>query len=217
LEHIRKVYAGPVAREVFADVNLRIENGEFVAVAGPIGSGKTTLTNLIAGLERPTFGFIRIQGTETTRLSEDAVSNLRASSIGLVPQVQNLLDDLTVFENVEIPLILLNLDNRSRISRVEEVLERVGISSDAKRKAGALSVGERQMVAIGRALVSDPPLLLMDEPTESLDPLISDVILEILRGENLTRGKTILVTTHDKKITSLANRTIRIKKKTSAR
>src|SRR5439155_16930152 len=135
-------------------------------------------------LERPTFGFIRILGIETTRLSEDAVSNLRASSIGLVPQVQNLLDDLTVFENVEIPLILLNLDKRSRLSRVEEMLERVGISSDAKRKAGALSVGERQMVAIGRALVSDPPLLLMDEPTESLDPLISDVILEILRGEN---------------------------------
>jgi putative ABC transport system ATP-binding protein len=215
LEHVRKVYTGPTSREVFADVNLQIATGEFVAVFGPIGSGKTTLVNMIAGIDRPTSGSIRIQGVETTRLSEDEVTGLRASGIGMVPQVQNLLDDLTVSENVEIPLFFLKLDKRSKTSRVVEVLERLGMTSDAKRKVGALSVGERQVVTIARALVSDPSILVMDEPTESLDPLMSDVILELLRGDNLTRRRTIFITTHDKKITKLASRIVRIKKRMS--
>jgi putative ABC transport system ATP-binding protein len=215
LEHVRKVYASPESREVFSDVNLRVASGEFVAVYGPIGSGKTTLANLIAGIDRPTSGSIRIQGVETTRLSDDELADLRAQGIGMVPQVQNLLGELTVFENVEIPLYFLKLDKESRRSKVNEVLKRMGITSDAERNVGALSVGERQMVTIARALVSDPSILIMDEPTESLDPMMSDVILELLRGDNLTQGKTIFVTTHDKKITNLASRIVRIKKKIS--
>jgi putative ABC transport system ATP-binding protein len=215
LEHVRKVYAGLASREVFSDVNLRVEAGEFVAVYGPIGSGKTTLVNMIAGLDRPTSGSIRIKGVQTTPMSDDELTDLRASSIGMVPQVQNLLGELSVFENVEIPLYFLKLDKKSRKSKTQEILERLGIASDAERKVGALSVGERQMVAIGRALVSDPSIVIMDEPTESLDPMISDVVLELLRGDNLTRGKTVFVTTHDKKITNLASRIVRIKKKIS--
>lgn len=215
LRHVRKVYDGYSAsrREVFIDVNLNIACGEFIAIQGPIGSGKTTLVNMISGLDRPSTGFIRIHGVETTRLSDDQLAELRASSIGTVPQVQNLLDDLSVLENVELPLYFLKLDRKSRNARVEETLKRMGLASDAKRKVGALSVGEKQMVAIGRALVSDSPILVMDEPTESLDPVMSDMVLELLRGDNLTRGRTIFVTTHDKKLSSMAGRIVRLKKR----
>ena len=214
LEHIRKVYTGhQSSREVFTDVSLCATRGEFIAILGPVGCGKTTLVNMIAGVDRPTSGSVRVQGVETTRLSDDEVADLRASCIGMVPQVQNLLDDLTVSENVEVPLYFLRLDRKSRSVRVEETLRRMGLESDAARNVGALSVGERQMVAISRALVSDPPILIMDEPTESLDPVMSDMILELLRGDNMTRGRTLFVTTHDKKLSSAASRTIRLKKK----
>lgn len=212
-EHLRKVFSEPGPREVFADVNLQIEQGEFIAALGPVGSGKTTLINLIAGLNRPSSGSIYIHGIETTRLSENALADLRATKLGIVPQVQNVLDELTVYENVELPLFFLKLNRGSRASRVAQVLDRMGISSEADREVAGLSVGERQMVAIARALAPDPSILLMDEPTESLDPLISEVILELLRGDNLTKGKTIFVTTHDRKIINLAGRTIRVKKK----
>lgn len=213
VEHVKKVYANPAAREVFTDVSVRVKRGEFVTIFGPIGCGKTTLTNLISGLDRPTSGSVRIQGVETTNLAEDASASIRVRNIGLVSQVQNLLDELTVFENVELPLIFLGVDKKSRISRVSQLLDRMGISSDADRKARELSVGEKQMVTIGRALAPDPPIMLMDEPTESLDPLIAEVILGLLRGDNLTKGKTIFVATHDKKVMNLANRALRVQKK----
>lgn len=223
LRHVRKVYDDGggfrTRREVFTDVSLRAAPGEFLAILGPIGCGKTTLVNMIAGLDRPDTGLIRVQGVETTRLTDDQFAELRASSIGLVPQVQSLFDDLTVYENVEVPLYFLSakrepkLERQSRGSRVEETLKRMGILSDARRKVGALSVGERQMVAIARALVADPPILLMDEPTESLDPVMSDMVLEILRGDNVTRGRTTIVTTHDKDLSNMASRTIRLKKR----
>ena len=212
-EHLRKVFSNPQPREVFADVDLEIQQGEFVAALGPVGSGKTTLINLIAGLDRPTSGSIYIHGIETTRLSENDLASLRAAKLGLVPQVQNLLDELTVYENVELPLFFLKLNRESRASRVAQVLDRMGISSEAHREVSELSVGERQMVSIARALAPDPSTILMDEPTESLDPLISEVILELLRGDNLTNGKTIFVATHDRKIINLASRTVRVKKR----
>lgn len=220
LVHVRKVYGHnfQTRKEVFLDVSLRAVPGEFIAISGPIGCGKTTLVNLIAGLDRPNTGLIRVQGVETTRLTDDQFAELRSMTIGLVPQVQSLLDDLTVFENVEVPLYFLaqskqKLDGRSRRDRVEETLKRMGLLSDARRKVGALSVGERQMIAIARALVTDPPILLMDEPTESLDPVMSDMVLELLRGDNMTRGRTVLVTSHDKNLSSMASRTIRLKKR----
>jgi ABC-type lipoprotein export system ATPase subunit len=137
----------------------------------------------------------------------------RAKTIGLVPQVQTLIPELTAYENVELPLRFAKVDKETRLRKVESVLDRVGIGGDSDRIVSTLSVGERQMVSFARALVNDPPILLLDEPTESLDPLMSEVILGFLRGDNLTSGKTIFVTTHDKRVTELAKRTLRIRKK----
>jgi putative ABC transport system ATP-binding protein len=217
LTHVSKAFLEPMRREVFTDVNLRVKRGEFVALAGPVGSGKTTLVNLLAGLERPSSGSIQILGRETTRISRRELTALRLTSLGLVPQVQNLLQGFTVSQNVELPLFFLGEEGReSRLSRVQEVLVLMGINADAERKVADLSVGEKQLVSIARAMVKDPPLLVMDEPTESLDPLVSELILEMLRGDNALRAKTLIIATHDKRIIELATRTVRMSAKIQA-
>ena len=217
LTHVSKAFLEPMRREVFTDVNIRVKRGEFVALAGPVGSGKTTLVNLLAGLERPSSGSIQVLGRETTRISGRELTALRLTSLGLVPQVQNLLQGFTVSQNVELPLYFLGEGGReSRLSRVQEVLVLMGINADAERKIADLSVGEKQLVSIARAMVKDPPLLVMDEPTESLDPLVSEVILEMLRGDNALRAKTLIIATHDKRIIELATRTVRMSAKIQA-
>ncbi len=217
LTHVSKVFLEPEQRQVFTDVNLRVKRGEFLALAGPVGSGKTTLVNLLAGLERPSSGSIHLLARETTRVSGRELTTLRLASIGLVPQVQNLIQEFTVSQNVELPLFLLGKGRReSRLSRVQEVLALMGINADAERKVAGLSVGEKQLVSIARAMVKDPPLLVMDEPTESLDPLVSELILEMLRGDNALRAKTLIIATHDKRIIELATRTVRMNSKIQA-
>ena len=217
LTHVSKVFLEPKRREVFTDVNLRVKRGEFVALAGPVGSGKTTLVNLLAGLDRPSSGSIQVLGRETTRISGRELTSLRLTSLGLVPQVQNLLQGFTVSQNVELPLFFLGGGGReSRLSRVQEVLALLGINADAERKVADLSVGEKQLVSIARAMVKDPSLLVMDEPTESLDPLVSELILEMLRGDNALRAKTLIIATHDKRIIELATRTVRMSAKIQA-
>jgi len=217
LTHVSKVFLEPKRREVFTDINMRVKRGEFVALAGPVGSGKTTLVNLLAGLERASSGSIQVLGKETTRLSARELTALRLASLGLVPQVQNLMQEFTVSQNVELPLFFLGEGEReSRLSRVREVLVLMGINADAERKVADLSVGEKQLVSIARAMVKDPPLLVMDEPTESLDPLVSEVILEMLRGDNALRAKTLIIATHDKRIIELATRTVRMNAKIQA-
>ena len=217
LTHVSKVFLEPKRREVFTDVNMRVKRGEFVALAGPVGSGKTTLVNLLAGIERASSGSIQVLGKETTRLSGRELTTLRLASLGLVPQVQNLMQEFTVSQNVELPLFFLGEGEReSRLSRVQEVLALMGISADAERKVADLSVGEKQLVSIARAMVKDPPLLVMDEPTESLDPLVSELILEMLRGDNALRAKTLIIATHDKRIIELATRTVRMSAKIQA-
>ncbi len=217
LTHVSKVFLEPEQRQVFTDVNLRVKRGEFLALAGPVGSGKTTLVNLLAGLERPSSGSIHLLARETTRLSGRELTALRLASIGLVPQVQNLIQEFTVSQNVELPLFLLGKGRRElRLSRVQEVLALMGINADAERKVAGLSVGEKQLVSIARAMVKDPPLLVMDEPTESLDPLVSELILEMLRGDNALRAKTLIIATHDKRIIGLATRTVRMNAKIQA-
>jgi len=217
LTHVRKVFLEPKRREVFTDINMRVKRGEFVALAGPVGSGKTTLVNLLAGLERASSGSIQVLGKETTRLSGRELTALRLASLGLVPQVQNLMQEFTVSQNVELPLFFLGEGEReSRLSRVQEVLVLMGINADAERRVADLSVGEKQLVSIARAIVKDPPLLVMDEPTESLDPLVSEVILEMLHGDNALRAKTLIIATHDKRIIELATRTVRMSAKIQA-
>jgi len=198
LTHVSKVFLEPKPREA-------------------VGSGKTTLVNLLAGLERASSGSIQVLGKETTRLSGRELTALRLASLGLVPQVQNLMQEFTVSQNVELPLFFLGEGEReSRLSRVREVLVLMGINADAERKVADLSVGEKQLVSIARAMVKDPPLLVMDEPTESLDPLVSEVILEMLRGDNALRAKTLIIATHDKRIIELATRTVRMNAKIHA-
>ena len=210
LKHVSKSYGNS---EVYADLHFQLLRGTFVALEGPIGSGKTTLLNMFAGLERPTGGTIFVCGQDITKMDDDTLAGYRAKTIGLVPQVQTLIPELTVYQNVELPLLFAKVSRDDRQRRVDEVLERVGIRGEAGRVAGTLSVGERQMVSFARALVNDPPVLLLDEPTEALDPLMSDVVLGLLRGDNMTAGKTIFVTTHDRRVTVLARRTLRVKKR----
>lgn len=213
LNHVRKSYGPNASAEVYTDLHFQLLRGTFVALEGPIGSGKTTMLNMFAGLERPTGGTITVLGENINEMDDDTLAAFRASAIGLVPQVQTLIPDLTVYQNVELPLLFARVPRDNRRRRVEEIIDRVGIKGEAERFVGTLSVGERQMVSFARALVNDPPILLLDEPTESLDPLMSDVVLGLLRGDNLTAGKTIFVTTHDRRVTALARRTLRVRKK----
>src|SRR5437899_216156 len=217
LTHVSKVFLEPKRREVFTDINMRVKRGEFVALAGPVGSGKTTLVNLLAGLERASSGSIQVLGKETTRLSGRELTALRLASLGLVPQVQNLMQEFTVSQNVELPLFFLGEGEReSRLSRVQEVLVLMGINADAERKVADLSVGDKQLVYVARAMVKDAHLLVMDEPTASMDPLVSELILEMLRGDNALRAKTLIIATHDKRIIELATRTVRMNAKIQA-
>ena len=212
LDHVSKSYG---QAEVYSDLHFQLLRGTFVALVGPIGSGKTTMVNMFTGLERPTSGTIVVQGEDITKMEGDRLAAYRAKSIGLVPQAQTLIPELNIYENVELPLYFAKVDSDERRRRVDEVLEKVGILNDAKRVVGTLSVGERQMVSFARALVVDPPILILDEPTESLDPLMSEVVLGLLRGDNMTAGKTIFVTTHDRRVSDLARRTLRVNKKIS--
>ena len=213
LIHVRKSYGPNENGVVYTDLNFQLLRGTFVALEGPIGSGKTTLINMFAGIEKPTGGTIVVHGEEITAMDEDTLAAYRARMIGLVPQVQTLVPELTVFQNVELPLLFAKVPRDDRRRRVDEVLERVGVKGEAARVAGTLSVGERQMISFARALVNDPPILLLDEPTEALDPLMSEVVLGLLRGDNMTAGKTIFVTTHDRRVSALARRTLRVRKK----
>jgi len=213
VKHVQKAYGPNEENRVFSDLQFQLMHGTFVAAVGPIGSGKTTLVNMFAGIEKPTSGTIVVEGVEMTELKGDALASFRSETIGLVPQIQSLIQELTIRENVELPLHFSGVRKEKIAVRVEKVLDRVGISSDSERVVGTLSVGERQLVSVARALVADPPILLLDEPTEALDPLMSEVVLGLLRGDNIMAGKTIFVTTHDKRIIDLAKRTLRVRKK----
>ena len=213
LHHVRKAYGPNGEAEVYTDLQFQLLRGTFVALVGPIGSGKTTMLNMFAGLERPTAGTITVMGQEITSMSTDEMAEFRAKTIGIVPQVQTLIPELSAYENVELPLFFAKVGRDDRRRRVDRVLDRVGIRGEAERIVGTLSVGERQMVSFARALVNDPPILLLDEPTEALDPLMSQLLLGLLRGDNMADGRTIFVTTHDKRVTDLARRTLRVRKK----
>jgi putative ABC transport system ATP-binding protein len=182
---------------VFADVNLQIQSGEFLALMGPSGSGKSTLLNLIAGLDKPDTGTITVEDAEVTRMSAKQLAAWRARHVGFVFQFYNLLPVLTAFQNVELPLLLTNLSKKERGDHVMTALRVVNLTDRAKHFPRQLSGGQEQRVGIARAIVSDPTIILADEPTGDLDATSAGEILGLLQRLNQEFGKTILMVTHD--------------------
>ncbi len=182
---------------VLNNINFNVEEGDFLALMGPSGSGKTTLLNLIAGIDKPTKGNILVGGTEISKLTESALAKWRAHSIGFVFQFYNLIPVLTAFENVELPLLLTSLSKSERKKHVETALSVVGLSDRMLHYPKQLSGGQEQRVAIARALVTDPLLLIADEPTGDLDKNSAAEILTLLERLNQEFKKTIVMVTHD--------------------
>ena len=186
------------------NINLEIRDGDFVSLMGPSGSGKTTLLNLMAGIDRPTSGSLQVLGTELVGLSEDRLATWRNENIGFVFQHFNLIPVLTAFENVELPLLLTSLSKSERRQHVETALRLVGLTERMSHYPRQLSGGEEQRVAIARAIVTDPSLILADEPTGDLDADSAKDVLDILAALNQDFEKTIVMVTHDPKAAAYA-------------
>ena len=198
--------------DVLKGVNLEIPEGDFLALMGPSGSGKTTLLNLMGGLDIPTGGAVSVGGVEINRLSGGALSRWRSQHIGFVFQLYNLLPVLTAERNVELPLLLTKLSKSERRKRVGIALKVVGLADREKHYPRQLSGGQEQRVGIARAIVTDPTLLLWDEPTGDLDRKAGDEILELLQALNRDHGKTIVMVTHDPHAAERARRTLHLDK-----
>ena len=182
---------------VLDGLSLSIPDGSFVALMGPSGSGKTTLLNLIGGVDQPTSGDIEVAGTDIARMRGDALARWRSASIGYIFQLYNLIPVLTALENVELPLMLVRMSGAERRKRAQTALQLVGLGDRLKHYPRQLSGGQEQRVAIARALVSDPKLLLADEPTGDLDRRSGEEVLALLERLNKEYGKTIIMVTHD--------------------
>ena len=193
------------------DVSLDVEAGEFLSIAGPSGSGKTTLLNLVGCVDTPTSGAVVVNGEDTAKLSERALTDLRLRTIGFIFQSFNLVSVLSVFQNVEFPLLLQGvLSKPERRRRVVELLEAVGLAEHSRHRPSELSGGQRQRVAIARALVTRPTLVLADEPTANLDSQTGANIIDLMRDMNRRDGTTFVFSTHDPKVMSHANAGVRI-------
>lgn len=218
LVEIRKVTKhytrGRETVEVLHGINLDIEAGDFVALMGPSGSGKTTLLNLLGGLDVPTGGEIHVDAQQIDRLSSTALSRWRAHHVGFVFQFYNLLEHLSALKNVELPLLLTRLAAAERRRNAEIALTVVGLAERMGHKPKELSGGQQQRVAIARAIVSDPTLLICDEPTGDLDRASADDVMRLLQALNREHGKTIVMVTHDPKAAEYARRRIHLDKGT---
>ncbi len=197
---------------VLVDINLDVYAGDYFALMGPSGSGKSTLLNLIAGIDKPSGGEIRIAGVDIARLSETDLAAWRAAHVGFIFQFYNLMPVLTAFENVELPLLLTSLSRRERRERVETALALVGLTDRSDHYPNELSGGQQQRVAIARALITDPTIIVADEPTGDLDRTTAEEILGLLDRLNVEIGKTIIMVTHDPKAAEKAHRLIHLEK-----
>lgn len=198
--------------QVLQRLDLEIPQGDFLALMGPSGSGKSTLLNLLGGLDRPTSGSIEVAGREIGQLNDAALGRWRADNVGFVFQMYNLLPVLSAQRNVELPLLLTKLSANDRKLRAAAALQLVGLSDRANHKPRELSGGQEQRVGIARAIVSDPTLLLCDEPTGDLDRKAGDEILDLLQALNQQQGKTIIMVTHDPRAAERAKRTLHLEK-----
>ena len=207
LSRVEKVFRrGSEEVQVLSNLSLDIHSGEFLALMGPSGSGKSTLLNLLAGLDRPTAGTVEIAGERIDNLSRRALAQWRARHVGFVFQFYNLLPVLSAERNVELPLLLTSLSRSERKSHVATALEIVGLTHRAKHTPRTLSGGEQQRVGIARAIVTDPTLILADEPTGDLDRKTGDSILDLLQALNREHNKTIIMVTHDPHAAERASR-----------
>jgi ABC-type antimicrobial peptide transport system, ATPase component len=215
IQDLSKVYErGRQKVEVLHGVDLKIEEGDFLALMGPSGSGKTTLLNLIGGLDTPTGGSISVAGERIDQLGAGQLARWRAAHVGFVFQFYNLMPMLSAQRNVELPLLLTKLSGRQRAQNAAIALQLVGLADRASHKPSELSGGQQQRVAIARAIVSDPTLLVCDEPTGDLDRQSAEEILGLLRQLNREHGKTIVMVTHDPKAADYANHTLHLDKGT---
>jgi len=213
VDGVEKVFRrGSEEIHVLKDLHLKVPAGEFLALMGPSGSGKSTLLNLVGGLDRPTKGSVSIAGERVDALSDHRLAAWRARHIGFVFQLYNLLPVLTAERNVELPLLLTHLTRTQRKRHVATALAIVGLSQRANHYPRQLSGGEQQRVGIARAIVTDPTLLLCDEPTGDLDRKAGDEILDLLQGLNREHGKTIIMVTHDPHASVRASRTVYLDK-----
>jgi len=213
INKLSKIYQrGAEKVQVLQDLDLEIQQGDFLALMGPSGSGKSTLLNLIGGLDRPSSGSLKVDGKEISTLDESTLSKWRASNIGFVFQMYNLLPVLSAQRNVELPLLLTGLSASERHKRSAAALQLVGLADRAKHKPRELSGGQEQRVGIARAIVSDPKLLLCDEPTGDLDRKSGDEILDLLQALNQQQGKTIIMVTHDPRAAERAKRVLHLEK-----
>jgi putative ABC transport system ATP-binding protein len=203
---LRKIYTrDSIKLTVLDGLSLQVTEGEFVALMGPSGSGKTTLLNLIAGIDRPTSGSVNVVGTELSRLSEGELAKWRSRSVGFIFQFYNLIPVLSALENVELPLLLTNLSGKQRRERAMVALKVVGLEDRSKHYPRQLSGGQEQRVAIARAIVTDPKILVADEPTGDLDAKSAEEILGLMEVLNRDFHKTILMVTHDPRAAAKAH------------
>jgi len=213
IRNLSKTYfRGGQAIHVLEGVDLDIDHSEFLALMGPSGSGKSTLLNLIAGIDKPTGGTIEIRGVNIASLNEAQLADWRASNVGFIFQFYNLMPVLTAFENVELPLLLTNLSRSQRKAHVEAALEMVKLGDRMDHYPNELSGGQQQRVAIARALVTDPTLIVADEPTGDLDRHTAEEVLDLLDQLQRDLGKTIIMVTHDPKAAARAGRMVHLEK-----
>ncbi|MDR5809022.1 ABC transporter ATP-binding protein [Caballeronia sp. LZ019] len=213
ISHVAKSYRrGVQTVPVLTDITLSIAEGDFVALMGPSGSGKSTLLNLTAGIDRPDSGELRVGGLDITRLPEAALADWRASHVGFIFQFYNLMPVLTAFENVELPLMLTRLSRAERRERVAMVLDMVNMSERTSHYPSELSGGQQQRVAIARALITDPKLIVADEPTGDLDRTSASEVLAMMQRLNERLGKTIIMVTHDAHAANAAKALVHLEK-----
>jgi len=215
IRDLHKTYQrGPETVDVLHGIDLDIQEGEFVALMGPSGSGKTTLLNLIGGLDSPSTGRIEIAGQRIDAMKSGQLAQWRSNHVGFVFQFYNLMPTLSAQKNVELPLLLTALSSAQRKRNAEIALELVGLKDRGKHRPAELSGGQQQRVAIARAIVSDPTLLICDEPTGDLDRASAEEILGLLQALNREHGKTIVMVTHDPKAAEYASHTLHLDKGT---
>lgn len=213
VQHIVKSYRrGDQIVPVLSDIHFEIQEGEFLALMGPSGSGKSTLLNLIAGIDKPDSGEIVIGGLDITQLSEGELADWRAQNIGFIFQLYNLMPVLTAFENVELPLLLTRLSRGERRERVDLALGMVNLMDRASHYPSELSGGQQQRVAIARAIITDPMILVADEPTGDLDRVSAEDILKLLKRLNRELNKTIIMVTHDRRAAESAQAILHLDK-----